>query len=443
VSFTTPQYSNSTDNVQVLKELYTDDSWVMKDLVFAGNPALALLPKDESADGMGGKSFPVPLLYGAGQGRSATFSNAQGNQTAPQLGEFFVTTISNYQLVTIDNRFMEATRTNTSAFMDGATMNVNSGITNITNDLAHDLFNDGSGSRGTYGLGNGSINSSGVITLDSSAASVQFEIGMSLVSYSVSGTTATQSTGAAVGYVIGVDYDLGTVTVSATQGGTGAIPTNWSTSFPYLAVQGDVNFASGGLGSSLMLKLAGFGAWIPATAPNNTDSFFGQNRSFSVTRLAGNRFPQGASETIEEALIDASALVAQNRSAAGYPDYAFMNFVSYAALIKQLGSRVQYVDVKHDEIDISFEGVQVITPYGKVTVLPDRNCPAQTCYLICMKTWKLRTLGRAPKILIYGSYDTNQGLRVGTADAVEIRIGYYGNLTCNGPVANCTVALSQ
>lgn len=434
-------YSNSTDNVQVLKELYSDDSWVMKDIVFVGNPALALLPKDESPDGMGGKSFPVPLIYGAGQGRSATFATAQGNQTAPSLGEFFVTTISNYQLVTIDNRFMEATRSNVGAFMDGATMNVNTGIQNITNDLAHDLFNDGSGSRGTYGLGNGSI-SSGVITLDAVDDAVQFEVGMSLVSYSVSGTTATQSTGGHQGYVIAVDYDLGTVTVSATQGGSAGTPTNWSTSFPYLAVEGDVNFASGGLGSSLMLKLAGFGAWIPATAPSSSDSFFGQNRSVSPTRLAGNRF-DGSKETIEEALIDAAALTAKVRSIAGYPDYCFMNFTSYAALIKQLGARVQYVDVKHDEIDISFEGIQIITAYGKITVLPDRNCPAQTAYLICMKTWKLRTLGRAPKILIYGSYDSNQGLRVGTADAVEIRIGYYGNLTCNAPVANCYVSLSQ
>ncbi len=435
-------YSNSTDNVQVLKELYTDDSWVMKDLVYAGNAALALLPKDESADGMGGKSFPVPLIYGSGQGRSATFATAQSNQTAPSLGEFFVTTVSNYQLVTIDNRFMEATRSNTGAFMDGATMNVNTGIANITNDLAHDLFNDGSGSRGTYGLGAGTISGSGLITLDSAQAVVNFEVGMSLVSYSVSGTTATQSTGAHVGYVIAVDSGLGTVQMSATQGGSAGLPTSWSVSFPYLAVEGDVNFASGGLASSLMLKLAGFGAWIPAAAPGSTDSFFGQNRSVNPSRLAGQRF-NGASETIEEALIDAAALVARERSTAGYPDYAFMNFVSYAALIKTLGSRVQYVDVKHDEIDISFEGIQVITAYGKVTVLPDRNCPPQTCFLIAMKTWKLRTLGRAPKILIYGSYDSNQGLRVGTADAVEIRIGYYGNLTCNGPVANCNIQLSQ
>ena len=413
----------------------------MKDLVYVGNPALALLPKDESADGMGGKSFPVPVIYGAGQGRSATFATAQTNQTAPSLGEFFVTTISNYQLVTIDNRFMEATRTNTAAFMDGATMNVNTGISNITNDLAHDLYNDGSGSRGTFGLGSGSI-SSGVITLDSASMTSFFEIGMVLVSYSVSGTTATQSTSAALGYVIAVDTSAGTVTVSATPTGVAGTPTNWSTSFPYLAVQGDISFASAGLASANMLKLAGFGAWIPATAPGGTDSFFGQNRSVSPTRLAGCRF-NGSTESIEEAIIDAAALVAQNRSAAGYPDYCFMSFTSYAALIKTLGSRVQYVDVKHDEIDISFEGIQLITAYGKVTVLPDRNCPPQVAYLICMKTWKLRTLGRAPKILVYGSYDSNQGLRVGTADAVEVRIGYYGNLTCNGMVANCYISLSQ
>jgi hypothetical protein len=112
-----------------------------------------LIPKDESAEGMAGKSFPVPVIYGAGQGRSATFSTAQSNQTAPTLGEFFVTTVKNYAIATLDNQFMEATKTNLGAFMDGATMNVNTQISNITNDLAHDLFNDGSGSRATFGLG--------------------------------------------------------------------------------------------------------------------------------------------------------------------------------------------------------------------------------------------------------------------------------------------------
>ena len=52
----------------------------------------------------------------------------------------------------------------------------------------------------------------------------------------------------------------------------------------------------------------------------------------------------------------------------------------------------------------------------------------------------------APKdgthILTYG-LEGLEGLRVGTADALEIRIGYYGNLVCNAPGWNCVVVLSQ
>jgi len=48
-------YANSSNQVAALKELYKDDSWVMKDLVYKQNPLLALLPKDESPSGMAGK----------------------------------------------------------------------------------------------------------------------------------------------------------------------------------------------------------------------------------------------------------------------------------------------------------------------------------------------------------------------------------------------------
>ncbi len=48
-------YSNATTNVATLKELYSDDAWVMRDLVFNRNPALALIDKDESEMGLGGR----------------------------------------------------------------------------------------------------------------------------------------------------------------------------------------------------------------------------------------------------------------------------------------------------------------------------------------------------------------------------------------------------
>lgn len=424
-------FANPSNQVAALKELYTGDDY-MKDLVYKKNPLLALVPKDESPSGFAGKYIPVPLVYGTPQGRSATFSNAQGNQTAAALASFFVYRVSNYQLVTITNELLEATKDDAGAFVEQAKLQMDTGFRNISNDLAHDLFGSSDDSRGTIAVIN-----TGVITLSQPADIVNFEVGMALVSYSVSGATATQSTGAAIGYVIAVNRSLGQLTVSATPGGAAGTPTNWSTTFPQLAVQGDINFAVGGLATGSALKVAGLARWIPDSAPGPSDSFWGVNRSADVTRLAGVRF-DGSSESIEEALIDAASLVARE---GGMPDMCFMSFASYAALEKSLGAKVQYVDVKHEEANIAFAGIRVHAPYGPITVVPDRNCPPLRAYLLQMDTWKLRSLGRVPHVLTYG-LEGLEGLRVGNADALEIRIGYYANLICNAPGWNCTIQLS-
>jgi hypothetical protein len=425
-------YANVSNQVAALKELYVGDDF-MKDLVYKKNPLLAIIPKDESPSGFAGKYIPVPLVYGTPQGRSATFSNAQSNQTQPYLASFFVYRVSNYQLATITNELLEATKDDAGAFVDEAKLVMDTAFRNISNDLAHDLFSDGSGSRGVI-----SAISSGVITLASGNDVVNFEVGMALVSYSVSGFTPTISTSGAIGYVIAVDRSLGKVTVSASAGGAAGTPTNWSTSFSKLAVQGDINFVSNGLASANALKVAGLGAWLPATAPTTGDSFWGVDRSVDVTRLAGVRF-DGSAESIEEALIDGAALVARE---GGQPDMAIMGFASYAALEKSLGAKVQYVDVKHDEADIAFAGIRIHAAYGPITVMADRSCTAATCYLLQLDTWKLRSLGKAPHVLTYGM-EGLEALRVGTADALEIRIGYYANLTCRAPGWNCVITLSQ
>lgn len=374
-------------------------------------------------------------MFGTPQGRSATFSNAQGNQTAPQLSSFFVFRVSNYQLVTITNELLEATKDNAGAFVDEAKLNMDTGFRNISNDLAHDLFANSDGTRGQI-----AAIAAGVITLVDPNSVVQFEVGMTLVSYSIVAGTYTLSTGGNLGYVIAVNRSLGQVTVSASQGGPAGTPVSWSTAFPNLAVQGDsiatTGGASGGTGS--FLKVSGLAAWLTgANGVSPTDSYWNVNRSSDPTRLAGVYF-NGASESIEEALIDGSSLVARE---GGQPDMCFVNFASYSALEKALGAKVQYVDVKHDEADIAFAGIKVNAPYGPITVVPDRNCPAQTAFLLQMDTWKLRSLGKAPHVLTYG-LEGLEGIRVGNADALEIRIGYYANLICNAPGWNCVVSLS-
>jgi len=351
-------FATASNQVAALKELYDNPSNYLKDLVYKKNPLLALISKNESPSGMAGKYLPVPIVFGGPQGRSGSFANAQNNQTATADTSFFVYRVKNYQLITIENELLEATKDDAAAFVDQAKLQVDTGMRNISNDLARQLYGNVTGSRGQIA----SI-SSGLITLSAAGDVVQFEVGMTLVSYSVSGSTPTISTGGNLGYVIAVDRGVGTVTVSATAGGVAGTPTNWSTSFPYLAVQGDVNFVSNGLQSANQIALSGLGAWLPSTAPASNDSFWGVNRSQDSTRLAGVRY-DGSSLMIEEALVNAASLVARE---GGMPDMCFMNFESYAALENSLGAKVQYVQVKHEEADIAFAGITVNAPYGPIT----------------------------------------------------------------------------
>lgn len=423
-------YANSANQIAALKELYTDDKEYMKDLVYKENPFLALVPKNESPDGFAGKYIPVPLEYGTPQGRAHTFSNAQNQQTASMLASFFVYVISDYQLVTITNLLMEQTKTSAGAFVDAAKLQMDGGFRNITNNIAFELFADGTGARGTVGSG-GSVASTVIYTIPLSNAQqiVQFEVGMTLVNFTASSSTIS-AVSATTAVINSVDRANGIIIVTAS-----AADATWITAGKKLGIYGDI--VAGSISTGTNLALSGLAAWLPTTSPSVSDNFWGVNRSADPTRLAGCRY-DASSYTIEEGLTNALAFL--NREG-GKPDLAIMDFASYASLVNALGAKVQYVQVNHDEVEVAFEGITFQSAYGRVTVLADRSCPPQTCYLLQMNTWKLRSLGKVPHILTYGM-EGLEGLRVGNADALEIRIGYYGNLICSAPGFNCVVQLS-
>lgn len=392
-----------------LKELY--DGQTVENLVYADNPFLAMVPKKTD---FGGKYKPIPIITGVSQGRSSTFSNAQGNQTPVQIESFLLTRASDYSIATIDNQTMLASRTDKMAFLEGSKLVIDGAIRSLTNSLASALFRSGTGSIGQI---SGSV-STGVITLVNSADVVQFEVGMTLQANQTDGGTPR----AALGYVIAVGRSSGTVTVSDTSViGSAGTPSGW-TGNDFLLVQGDNN-----------AKIKGLAAWIPATAPTNS-LFFNVDRSVDTVRLGGVRY-DGSAQSIEEALIDGSSLLARE---GGKPDVAVVNFASYSALEKGLGAKVQYVDLK-GPADIAFRGIMVNGASSMIKVFPDRYQLPLTCHLLQMNTWALESLGDAPQILRYG--DGLEMLRVYNADAGEVRCGYYANLRTNAPGWNANIKL--
>ncbi len=376
----------------------------------------------------------VPLEYGTPQGRSHSFSNAQNQQTATALVSYFVYVIQDYQLVTITNLLMEQTKSNAGAFVDAAKLQMDGGFRNITNNIAFELFGSGTATRGVSASTStqaGTTAGGTVLPLTNAQQIVNFEVGMLLVASATEGGAPSADTV----LITAVDRSSGIVRGTAS---AATLSANWAiaSSSAYLTVSGDLP-STGATNTGSFLALSGLAAWIPKTVPASNDNFWGVNRSTDPTRLAGIRY-DASSFTIEEGMTNALAMV--NREG-GKPELAIMDFASYAALVNALGAKVQYVQVNHDEVEVAFEGITFQSAYGKVTVLADRSCPPQTCYLLTLSTWKLRSLGKVPHILTYGM-EGLEGLRVGNADALEIRIGYYGNLVCSAPGWNAVVTLS-
>ncbi len=430
-----PVYANSSNQIAALKELYVDDKDYMKNIVYAKNPWLAMIPKNESPDGFAGKYIPVPLEYGNPQGRAHIFANAQNQQTASDVVSYFVYAVQDYQLVTITNLLMEQTKTNAGAFVDEASRTLDNGFRNLSNNMAFELFYGGTATRGQ--ISSAGVSTSGTtltFTLSNSQQVVQFEVGMSLQGSSTDGGAALTGSGGGVlvAQVVSVNRGTGAISAIVIQD---TYSTTWAAS-TYLQVYGDIGTA-GASTIAGMLGLSGMAAWVPSSDPASTDNFWGVNRSADVTRLGGLRYNASA-QSISEGLT--SALAFANREGAAI-DLILIDFVSYSTLINELGAKVQYVMLEHDEVEVAFEAIHFHSAYGKIPVLADRSVQPQVAWCVTTDTWKLRTLGKAPHILTYGM-EGLEGLRVGNADALEIRIAYYGNLICSAPGYNMQVSLS-
>lgn len=390
-----------------LKQHYTSDR--VENMVYKDNALTALIPKMTE---FGGKNLPIPIIYGNPQNRSATFSTAIAQTSNSQINDFVLTRNSDYSIASISSEVLEASKGNSNAFMEAATTEIDGAIQSATRSLSIALYGSGSGSLGQ--VANSSF-ATAALQLSNPEDVTNFEVSMVL---QVSATDGGGTVRAGTLTVVGVNRDTGVVTMSGNlSAGIAAIAQN-----DFIFAQGDYD-----------LKVRGLRAWLPNSAPSATP-FFGVDRTADVTRLGGIRF-DGSAMPIEEALIAAASRVARE---GGRPDHCFMNYSKYADLEKALGSKVQYVDLKANA-EIGFRGILINGPRGPIKVIPDQNCPSDRCFMLQLDVWKLYSLGKAPKIL---DADGMKMLRETSADAVQVRVGYYAQMGCRAPGFNANVQLS-
>lgn len=226
-----------------------------------------------------------------------------------QIESFLLTRVADYSIATIDNQTMLASKTDKMSFLEGAKLVIDGAIRSITNSVASSLFRSGTGSIGKIATisttGAGPYTST--IALSNANDIVQFEVNMYLVATATDGGAASSD----VLQITKVNRSTGVITCSSA-----ASPSVTWAAGAFLVVQGDLN-----------LKPKGLAAWLPATAPTTGDNFFGVDRSVDPTRLAGVRY-DGSAQSVEEAIIDASALLARE---GGKPNVLITNFATYSA----------------------------------------------------------------------------------------------------------------
>ena len=307
--------------------------------------------------------------------------------------------------------------------MEAATVEIDGAINSLTRSIATKMYRSGYGEIGQ--LSATAAVTGTTLTLSDPNEITNFEYGMELdLSATLTGALRAYGSSSNGLIITGVNRSAGTFTVGYNANdGTNGIPAIAASD--YIFIRGDHV-------SGTQTTIAGLGAWVPASAPSSA-TFFGVDRSVD-TRLGALRL-DGSAYPIEEALIEAAVYAAREGAKI---DYFFMNYANYSKVEKALGTKVQYIDMKVNP-EIAFRGITVNGPRGTIRILPDQNCPPNTAFGVQLDTWKLYSLGKAVRVI---DTDGLQMLRQASADGVEVRYGFYGNMGTRAPGYNINLKLA-
>jgi hypothetical protein len=409
----------SFDNA--LKLIYSKQAVV--DETYKNRPLHGLLPKDTD---FSGRAFVQDVITSLPQGRSATFANAQANKSGLQVDQFTVTRAYDFAMASVDMWTMYASADDKGALLDALTQAINGARGSLMRSAAIAEYRDGSGKLAVVGAlsGTGATQNFTVATLTDITC---FEKSQSINFYTAanfSAGTATQyATGAAKTIVQKVDRVNGIVYCDF-------IPTNPVVTGAIVVGDGDYGTTTVA-GIAAFNKITGLDGWLPAGGPSAT-AFFGLDRTSDTVRLGGWSSSQiGKAE--DEAILNASYECFMYGG--GSPTHGFVSPNRFNNIAKLLGPQRRYVDVKASKGTIGFQALEVQGQGGMIKVLADPNCPDNRGYLLTLDEWRLKTLGAMPRFLNPNS----KTLLEPTANRVEIRVGYGGNIINKAPGHNAAI----
>lgn len=377
-----------------------------------------------------GRRWIVPLIDGNPQGVGPTLPDAQagsqqaGNGSNIQGVDWTVNWGDYSGAVQIGDKVIDASASDIGAFFEDQKEEIDGLYRTFADVMTYYLLQD----QGR-GLGYGSI-AAGVITLAASAngilgaqAIVNFEVGQILLPSANDGTSTAHViiAAAGLGFVVAVNYNAGTVTVSATSGGAAGTPANWTGNMYFF--RAGVSTGPGDFGGTVTpnRSLLGYGAWNPPTDPTAT-LFEGVDRSINVLRRSGVRLV-AADVTglgIEQRC---RKLATRMRSRGKAPSKGLLHSEQFEALCTSLETRGLRNLVEMQQVGyFSFGGIKMNTAAGPVGFFEDKFMPIGSLYLFDLKGIRFATLSGFPKII---NGDGLTMLRAVNSNSYEYRVQAY------------------
>ena len=414
-----------------LKELYGRANWLTA--LYEHDGLFTRMPKFEDFTG---SYYPVVTQYAPNARRSQDFAYAQSNTSTFKVEKHLVHRVRDYAMARLDTESILSSRGDAGAFANYLDVEVSGARYALRRSLARGVYGDGSGVIGKVGSLTASDSHDGdplttitglqcIVTLAVPADIVNFEVGQQL-QFKASTTYGTPKT--STNEVIAVDRSAGTMVLTTSVATSDA---QGVSAADYIFMKGDI-----AADAASYHRISGLDAWIPATAPASGESYFGVDRSSDSTRLAGHRFT-GATTDVYHAFVSASDQLGREGSK---PDHIFCDYATYTNLMKEVSSAGASSASGKDVMDgvrvnlgmgqtleLGFSNIVIHLPTGPISVIPDPDCPSNTAYMLKLSDWELASLGMAPQIL---DLDGSSFLRISDRDAMEIRLGFFGNVIC-------------
>lgn len=403
-----------------LKQNY--DKQEVTSLTCKDRPFQAKLKKTDGS----GAIWITPVIYSNPQGLGAQTSDAQtgGNQTSGGnlAGKKWQVNWGDYNgSVSIGDKVIQASKDNVGAFFEDQKAEIDRLYSAFADSMSAYLLGDSGHSLtpGTFTI------STGVCTLVDADDIVNIEVGQILVASANPGTSTSDALlgAGSQGFVVSVNRNAGTFTVSTTSGGSAGTPASWSGTM--------YAFRSGDFGGTATPNriLLGMGAWVPAADPGAT-AFEGVDRTADIQRLSGTRLTAAevAGLNIEQRLKKLGTRM-MGRGMGPGPTDIFLNPERWQALADSLESRgTRPLDGKIGTLN--FQKIQMALGGKFIDVWADRFVPVHIAWAVNMDVVELKTLSGWPAVV---NGDGLQMLRKTASNDYEYRIVTYPGFAVKGP----------